>query len=41
MRPGDVSNEGFPDGWTIKSVHNWGENPNGEWKIEITVNVSN
>ncbi|CAF1100081.1 unnamed protein product [Adineta ricciae] len=33
-REQDKSTEGFID-WPFMSVHNWGENPNGVWAIEI------
>ncbi|KAL4234105.1 Neuroendocrine convertase 1 [Mactra antiquata] len=33
-RPNDVSHYGFRN-WTFMSVHNWGENPSGQWKLLI------
>ncbi|CAF0819284.1 unnamed protein product [Didymodactylos carnosus] len=33
-REQDSSSEGFKN-WAFMSVHNWGENPKGVWKIEI------
>ncbi|GIY12727.1 hypothetical protein CDAR_64581 [Caerostris darwini] len=34
LRPLDSSMEGFID-WPFMTVHSWGENPNGEWKLEV------
>lgn len=34
QRPMDNSRSGFQN-WPFMTVHSWGENPNGEWKIEI------
>ncbi|XP_076350280.1 proprotein convertase subtilisin/kexin type 4-like isoform X1 [Tachypleus tridentatus] len=33
-RPLDTYRSGFVN-WPFLTVHNWGENPNGEWKLEI------
>lgn len=33
-RPNDDSRAGFHS-WPFMTVHNWGENPNGVWKLEI------
>ncbi|KAJ8304239.1 hypothetical protein KUTeg_017822, partial [Tegillarca granosa] len=33
-RPNDFSDKGF-NGWPFLSVHFWGENPAGSWKLEI------
>lgn len=33
-RPMDLSGEGFKN-WTFMSVHNWGEDPRGTWKMNI------
>ena len=30
----DLSGEGFKN-WTFMSVHNWGEDPRGTWKMNI------
>lgn len=38
-RSKDSDTDGYKD-WVIKSVHNWGENPRGKWKIEVKANVS-
>jgi hypothetical protein len=38
-RLGDNSNEGF-NNWAFMSVHTWGENPSGVWKIRINDQVS-
>lgn len=37
-RANDWSNEGF-NNWAFMSVHNWGENPSGVWKIRINDRV--
>ncbi|KAG8186688.1 hypothetical protein JTE90_014762 [Oedothorax gibbosus] len=34
QRPPDASKSGFND-WPFMSVHMWGENPNGIWKLEV------
>ncbi|XP_067140914.1 furin-like protease 1, isoforms 1/1-X/2 [Centruroides vittatus] len=34
QRKNDDSRSGF-EAWPFMTVHNWGENPNGEWKLEI------
>ncbi|XP_053202495.1 furin-like protease kpc-1 isoform X2 [Panonychus citri] len=34
QRPMDNSRSGFQN-WPFMSVHTWGENPNGLWKIEV------
>ncbi|PRD33332.1 UNVERIFIED_CONTAM: Fur1 [Trichonephila clavipes] len=34
QRPPDSSRSGF-DNWPFMTVHMWGENPNGIWKLEI------
>ena len=34
QRPMDNSRQGFQK-WPFMSVHSWGENPDGEWKLEI------
>ena len=34
QRPMDNSRSGFQK-WPFMSVHTWGENPNGEWKLEV------
>lgn len=34
MRPRDDSRLGFNQ-WPFMTVHNWGENPNGNWTLEI------
>lgn len=34
QRPMDNSRGGFQQ-WPFMSVHTWGENPNGIWKLEI------
>ncbi|KFM77939.1 Furin-like protease 1, isoforms 1/1-X/2, partial [Stegodyphus mimosarum] len=34
LRPSDASRAGFED-WPFMSVHMWGENPNGVWKLEV------
>ncbi|XP_054160265.1 furin-like protease 1, isoforms 1/1-X/2 isoform X4 [Oppia nitens] len=34
QRPMDNSRSGFQN-WPFMSVHSWGENPNGEWRLEI------
>lgn len=33
-RPNDMSSQGFND-WPLLSVHFWGEDPRGKWKLEI------
>merc|ERR1712038_2016725 len=33
-RPHDVSGSGFTN-WPFMSVHSWGENPRGKWRLEI------
>ncbi|XP_025076934.1 furin-like protease kpc-1 [Pomacea canaliculata] len=33
-RPNDLSSDGFR-GWPFLSVHFWGENPQGQWMLEI------
>ncbi|KAI4826040.1 hypothetical protein KUCAC02_021696 [Chaenocephalus aceratus] len=33
-RPNDFSSEGFND-WAFMSTHSWGEDPQGEWTLEI------
>jgi len=33
-RPNDKSTTGFQN-WTFMSVHNWGEQPHGQWKLSI------
>nr|KAG5706521.1 hypothetical protein BaRGS_028692 [Batillaria attramentaria] len=33
-RPNDMSSQGFND-WPLLSVHFWGEDPRGEWTLEI------
>ncbi len=33
-REGDQSKEGF-NNWAFMSVHSWGENPVGDWKLKI------
>ncbi|XP_054286623.1 neuroendocrine convertase 1-like [Macrosteles quadrilineatus] len=33
-RPKDSSKDGLQN-WSIKSVHNWGEDPKGVWEIEV------
>jgi len=33
-RPHDISREGF-NNWPFMSVHSWGENPSGRWRLEI------
>lgn len=33
-RKGDTSKEGFIN-WPFMSVHTWGEDPAGEWKIRV------
>lgn len=38
-RASDDSRNGLKE-WSIKSVHNWGENPRGTWVIEVAANVS-
>lgn len=38
-RAGDYSNEGFKN-WAFMSVHTWGENPEGVWKVRINDRVS-
>lgn len=38
-REEDFSQQGL-DNWNIKSVHNWGENPNGKWTFYVSANVS-
>ena len=38
-RDQDRSKDGFKN-WSFMSVHNWGENPKGLWKIEIMDTVS-
>ena len=30
-----VNDEGF-DNWPFMTVHNWGENPNGTWRVKIS-----
>lgn len=32
--------DGGLGGWSILSVHNWGEDPRGKWFIEVSVSVS-
>uniref|UniRef100_T1KT62 furin n=1 Tax=Tetranychus urticae TaxID=32264 RepID=T1KT62_TETUR len=34
QRPMDTSHSGFQD-WPFMTVHSWGENPNGVWKLEV------
>ena len=34
-RPRDVSTVGFSN-WPFMSVHTWGEDPRGEWVVNIT-----
>ncbi|XP_022662983.1 furin-like protease 1, isoforms 1/1-X/2 isoform X4 [Varroa destructor] len=34
MRPRDDSRQGFNQ-WPFMTVHNWGEDPNGNWTLEI------
>jgi proprotein convertase subtilisin/kexin type 4, furin, putative (fragment) len=34
QRPMDNSRSGFQN-WPFMTVHSWGENPNGEWKLEV------
>ena len=34
QRPLDRSRDGFTD-WTFMSVHSWGENPRGTWKLKF------
>ena len=34
QRPMDNSRSGFQN-WPFMTVHTWGENPNGEWKLEV------
>ena len=34
QRPMDNSRSGFQN-WPFMSVHTWGENPNGLWKLEV------
>ena len=34
IRPGDHSEKGF-DNWPFMSVHTWGEQPAGQWKLTI------
>ncbi|XP_053210357.1 furin-like protease 1 isoform X2 [Panonychus citri] len=34
QRPMDNSHSGFQD-WPFMTVHSWGENPNGIWKLEV------
>ncbi|GAB6032404.1 Uracil phosphoribosyltransferase, synthesizes UMP from uracil, variant 2 [Chamberlinius hualienensis] len=34
IRPNDMSSSGFRS-WPFMTVHNWGENPNGLWVLEI------
>ncbi len=34
QRPMDNSRSGFQN-WPFMTVHSWGENPNGEWRLEI------
>ena len=38
-REQDKSTAGFQN-WSFMSVHNWGENPKGLWKIEIIDTVN-
>lgn len=33
-RPNDFSSEGFND-WAFMTTHSWGEDPQGEWTLEI------
>ena len=33
-RDADMSKDGFSN-WSFMSVHSWGENPSGKWKIKI------
>ena len=33
-RPFDASTDGF-NKWKFMSVHSWGENPRGTWKVKI------
>lgn len=34
QRPIDGSRAGF-NSWPFMTVHNWGENPDGVWKLEV------
>lgn len=38
-RDNDNNNDGLL-GYSIKSVHNWGENPKGRWTVEVLAHVS-
>ena len=38
-RDQDWSNEGFVN-WPLMSVHTWGENPSGIWKLRINDRVN-
>ena len=38
-RAGDHSSDGFKN-WAFMSVHSWGEDPNGVWKVRIHDRVS-
>lgn len=38
-RDADMSKDGFSN-WAFMSVHSWGENPSGKWKIKIMDRVS-
>lgn len=35
----DYSKDAYSD-WTIMSLHNWGENPHGIWKVLVMACVS-
>ncbi|XP_046677942.1 neuroendocrine convertase 1-like isoform X1 [Homalodisca vitripennis] len=37
-RPKDSNKDGLKE-WTIKTLHNWGENPKGKWEIEVKANA--
>ena len=39
-RPHDISREGF-NNWPFMSVHTWGENPSGRWRLEIYNDAKN
>lgn len=34
LRPNDFSSEGFND-WAFMTTHSWGEDPRGEWTLEV------
>ncbi len=35
MRANDHSNQGFTN-WAFLTVQLWGENPHGQWKLEVS-----